>query len=49
MYGNDVEDFRPERFLTEDGQLAPSCPNTKNEGHVGFGFGRRWADLVIDY
>uniref|UniRef100_A0A0W0F6S8 Cytochrome p450 n=1 Tax=Moniliophthora roreri TaxID=221103 RepID=A0A0W0F6S8_MONRR len=40
-YGPNPEEFRPERFLNEDGTEKPSPPNTKEEGHYTFGFGRR--------
>ncbi|RDB17158.1 hypothetical protein Hypma_001986 [Hypsizygus marmoreus] len=41
MYGLDAEEFRPERHLNTDGQLLPSVPDTKEEGHVTYGFGQR--------
>ncbi|KAL0578166.1 hypothetical protein V5O48_003832 [Marasmius crinis-equi] len=37
VYGPDVDKFRPERFLTKDGQLDPNVRHP----HVAFGFGRR--------
>ncbi|ESK87133.1 cytochrome P450 [Moniliophthora roreri MCA 2997] len=40
-YGQDPDVFRPERFLKEDGTHKPSPPDTKDEGHYSFGFGRR--------
>ncbi|KAJ3845163.1 cytochrome P450 [Lentinula raphanica] len=36
-YGKDVSTFRPERFLTKDGQLDPNVRSPD----VAFGFGRR--------
>ncbi|KAF4565688.1 hypothetical protein EYR36_002266 [Pleurotus pulmonarius] len=41
VYGPDVDDFRPERFLNEDGELKAMPTDTKDEGHVTYGFGRR--------
>ncbi|KAF9525611.1 cytochrome P450 [Crepidotus variabilis] len=41
LYGEDFDAFRPDRFLNEDGQLKPTHPTTKGEGHVTYGFGRR--------
>ncbi|KAI0698160.1 cytochrome P450 [Cytidiella melzeri] len=35
------EDFRPERFLDELGQVEISFPDTHQMGHVSYGFGRR--------
>ncbi|ESK84421.1 cytochrome p450 [Moniliophthora roreri MCA 2997] len=40
-YGPNPDEFRPERFLNEDGTHKPSPPDTKNEGHYTFGFGHR--------
>ena len=39
----DPSNFRPERFLTEDGQLDPKI---RDPTTVAFGFGRR-SDLII--
>ncbi|KAI0060310.1 cytochrome P450 [Artomyces pyxidatus] len=41
VYGADYMQFRPERHLDSDGNIAPGPPNTKDEGHVMYGFGRR--------
>jgi len=41
VYGEDADDFNPDRFIDNDGQLSPPLPDTKNEGHVTFGFGPR--------
>ncbi|KAJ7480592.1 cytochrome P450, partial [Mycena latifolia] len=41
VYGDDVAAFRPERFLTPADALKPAAPDTKDEGHFSYGFGRR--------
>ena len=41
VFGHDVEEFRPERHLDENGNLLPGPFETKEAGHVTFGFGRR--------
>ncbi|THV02577.1 cytochrome P450 [Dendrothele bispora CBS 962.96] len=41
VYGPDVDDFRPERFLDESGQNEVIPPDTHQQGHVTYGFGRR--------
>ncbi|KAI0027760.1 cytochrome P450, partial [Vararia minispora EC-137] len=41
VYGDDAHLFNPARFLDEKGQLRPMPEDTKEEGHVSFGFGRR--------
>ncbi|KAI0031587.1 cytochrome P450 [Vararia minispora EC-137] len=41
IYGEDARTFNPSRHLNTDGQLKPAAPDTKDEGHVSFGFGRR--------
>ncbi|KAG6895429.1 hypothetical protein C0992_001272 [Termitomyces sp. T32_za158] len=41
VYGQDADQFNPARFLNEDGSLKSSIPDTKDEGHTTFGFGRR--------
>ncbi|ESK84353.1 cytochrome p450 [Moniliophthora roreri MCA 2997] len=40
-YGPNPDEFRPERFLNEDGTHKLSPPDTKDEGHYTFGFGYR--------
>lgn len=42
IWGSDATEFRPERFLDENGQLKAAVPDTHEEGHVTFGFGRRF-------
>ncbi|KAF5343067.1 hypothetical protein D9758_011141 [Tetrapyrgos nigripes] len=37
----DYDEFRPERFLDKTGTLEIVPPDTHNQGHVTFGFGRR--------
>ncbi|KAJ7493604.1 cytochrome P450 [Mycena latifolia] len=41
VYGPDAHLFRPSRHLDEKGQLGVVVPETKDEGHHTFGFGRR--------
>lgn len=41
VYGADAEEFKPERHLDEAGSLKPATPETKDESHVSYGFGRR--------
>ncbi|THV02578.1 cytochrome P450 [Dendrothele bispora CBS 962.96] len=41
VYGPDVDAFRPERFLDESGQNEVTPPDTHQQGHVTYGFGRR--------
>jgi len=41
IYGEDIDEFRPERFLAADGSLKPLHPDTQQEGHASYGFGRR--------
>ncbi|KAI0076940.1 cytochrome P450 [Panus rudis PR-1116 ss-1] len=40
-YGDDLDEFRPERFLDETLKKEKLPPNTHGEGHTGFGYGRR--------
>ncbi|KAI0295617.1 cytochrome P450 [Multifurca ochricompacta] len=41
IFGEDADDFRPERHLDEGGELLPGPIETNQEGHLSFGFGRR--------
>lgn len=41
VYGDDATQFDPSRHLTSMGTLAPSPPDTQDEGHVVYGFGKR--------
>ncbi|KAI0055995.1 cytochrome P450 [Artomyces pyxidatus] len=41
VYGADAARFNPARHLDAEGQLKPGPPDTKDEGHVGYGLGRR--------
>lgn len=38
---HDVEEFIPERFLNEEGTEEITIPDTHNQSHFTFGFGRR--------
>ncbi|KAH8991461.1 cytochrome P450 [Lactarius hatsudake] len=40
-YGADAAHFNPSRFLDANGEVAPCSPETKEEGHISYGFGRR--------
>ncbi|EEB92885.1 hypothetical protein MPER_08537, partial [Moniliophthora perniciosa FA553] len=40
-YGADAEDFNPGRFIDKNGKIMPALADTKDEGHVTYGFGRR--------
>jgi cytochrome P450 len=41
IYGEDAAHFNPARHLDANGQIAPGPPDTKEESHVTYGFGRR--------
>ena len=41
VYGADADDFRPGRHIDANGKLKPATPETKDESHVTYGFGRR--------
>ena len=41
VFGDDADEFRPERHLSSNGELLPGPKETNQEGHVSFGFGRR--------
>jgi cytochrome P450 len=42
IFGDDADDFRPERHLDAKGEeVLPGPKETNREGHVTFGFGRR--------
>ena len=41
IYGSDAAHFNPARFLDANGEVTPCPPETKEEGHVTYGFGRR--------
>ncbi|OSD02067.1 cytochrome P450 [Trametes coccinea BRFM310] len=41
LWGLDADEFRPERYLEPTEALAAAMADTKDEGHVSFGFGRR--------
>jgi cytochrome P450 len=41
VFGEDADEFRPERHLDEHGEPLPGPVETYKAGHVAFGFGRR--------
>ena len=41
IFGDDADEFRPERHLDDKGELEPGPIETNQEGHSTFGFGRR--------
>ncbi|KAI9443308.1 cytochrome P450 [Lactarius indigo] len=41
IYGEDAGHFNPARHLDAKGEVAPGPPDTKEESHVTYGFGRR--------
>lgn len=41
IYGEDAALYNPSRHLDEHGRLAPSPPDTKEQSHATYGFGRR--------
>ncbi|KAH9994275.1 cytochrome P450 [Russula vinacea] len=41
VFGDDADEFKPERHLGDNGELLPGPKETNREGHVSFGFGRR--------
>ncbi|KAJ3814541.1 hypothetical protein F5876DRAFT_32663, partial [Lentinula aff. lateritia] len=40
-YGDDTERFNLGRFLNDHGKLKSSIADTRDEGHVTYGFGKR--------
>ncbi|KAI9450251.1 cytochrome P450 [Russula earlei] len=51
VFGEDADEFRPERHLDDHGELLSSPIETNQAGHVTFGFGRRICvgkDLALD-
>ena len=41
IYGADAAHFNPARFLDKNGDVTSFAPESKEEGHVTYGFGRR--------
>lgn len=41
IYGPDADQFNPSRHFDKDGRLPPALADTKEEGHVSYGFGWR--------
>jgi cytochrome P450 len=51
VFGEDANEFRPERHLNKQGELVLGPVQTNHAGHVSFGFGRRLCpgkDLIND-
>jgi cytochrome P450 len=51
VFGDDADEFRPDRHLDEHGELLQGALETKRQGYVSFGFGRRICvakNLAID-
>jgi len=46
IYGPDAKDFNPRRYLDDKGELRAPIPDTKDEGHVTYGFGRRQVSIL---
>lgn len=40
------DEFRPERYLADDGITAVEFPEAKELGQHSFGFGRRFASII---
>ncbi|KAI9444581.1 cytochrome P450 [Lactarius indigo] len=40
-YGDDAANFRPERFLGTHGEILPGPAETREEGHITYGIGKR--------
>jgi len=52
VFGEDADEFRPERHLDEHGELLSGPVETNKAGHVTFGFGRRICvgkDLALEF
>jgi cytochrome P450 len=41
VFGDDADEFRPERYLNENGELTTGPTDANQEGHFTYGFGRR--------
>ena len=41
VFGENAEHFDPARYLDADGDVAPGPSDSREEGHVSYGFGRR--------
>ena len=41
IFGENTEDFDPERYLDASGGIVPGMSEIKEQGHFAYGFGRR--------
>jgi cytochrome P450 len=41
VFGDDADEFRPERHLDQQGELLSGLTETNGAGHITYGFGRR--------
>ncbi|THG98108.1 hypothetical protein EW026_g4018 [Hermanssonia centrifuga] len=46
-YFPDYEEFRPERYLDDAGQLSEPIPDTHAQGHFTYGSGKRYAEPLL--
>ncbi len=47
VYFPDYDDFRPERYLDDSGAVCDNVPDTRSQGHLTFGAGRRCVESVL--
>jgi hypothetical protein len=48
VYGADAEEYRPTRYLDPEGNFLPAIADTKDEGHLTYGFGRRSVEFCMN-